>query len=89
MNINLRSNFDLGLEAIELEGSADLRSLLVELSKRSLREVKFIDSQSNEVDDSFLVAINGQEYQFLPERLETRLKDGDEVGVLVMMFAGG
>ncbi len=89
MKISLKSNFHLGQETIEPEGNATLRGLLMELSERSPGKVEFVDSKSNEVDDSFLVSINGRDYQFLPERLETKLKDGDEVEVSVMMFAGG
>jgi sulfur carrier protein ThiS len=90
MRITLKSNFDLGLEEIELPGDgATLRNLLEELGRHH-RDMDFIDPRSpTDVEEYFSVSINGKEYRFLPQRLDSPLKDGDEVEVAVVMFGGG
>ena len=53
-------------------------------------DMEFIDPRSpNEAEEFFTVSINGKEYRFLPQRLDSPLRDGDVVEVAVVMFGGG
>ncbi|MBI4289275.1 MAG: MoaD/ThiS family protein [Chloroflexi bacterium] len=88
MRIRLTSNVDLGLGSIQLAKGTSLRALLMELSSK-VRDLTLIDPKTSDLDDFFVVSVNGQEVPFLPERLETMLKDGDEVQVAIVSFGGG
>lgn len=70
-------------------GEITLSYLLKELGDEHHANVDFIDPRNNEVDDFFTVCINGQEYRYLPKRLETRLNHGDEVRITVLPMGGG
>lgn len=90
MSIIVKSNFDLRLGEEEFKvGEITLRDLLKELGSEHHANVSFIDPHNNEVDDSFTVCINGREYRYLPKRLETKLKHGDEVRITVLPLGGG
>ena len=90
MKITLKSNFDLGLEEMEFaDDSTSLRNLLEELG-RLHTDMEFIDPRNpTDVEEFFTVSINGKEYRFLPQRLDSPLRDGDVVEVAVVMFGGG
>ena len=86
----MKSNFNLNLDAMEFQGEeVTLSYLLKELGDEHHANVDFIDPRSNEVDDFFTVCINGQEYRYLPKRLETKLNDEDEVRITVLPMGGG
>lgn len=89
MKINLTSNFDLGMESIKLDDRASARDLLTRLSALVPGNLTFIDPKTSDVDDFFVVSVNGQEIPFLSDRLDTELKEGDEVQVAVVVFGGG
>lgn len=90
MKIKLESNFDLGQGAIELEAKGtNLRALLTELAKRQTPAFTFIDSGTGEMEEAFLLFLNGQDYKSLPRRLDTPLKDGDRVEIRVGAVGGG
>lgn len=89
MKINLTSNFDLGMQSIKLDDRASVRDLLTRLSALVPGNLIFIDPKTSDVDDFFVVSVNGQELPFLSDRLDTELKDGDEVQVAVVVFGGG
>lgn len=89
MKINLKSNFDLGMQTVALDEHVSVRSLLLQLTTQVPGNLTFIDPKTDELDDFFVVSVNGQELPFLPDRLDTQLKDGDEVQVAVVVFGGG
>lgn len=89
MKITLTSNFDLGLQTLEFKGQVSLREMLHELNKRVPGDLEFIDSKTDDLDDFYVVSVNGQELPFLSHRLDTELKDGDEVQVAIVVFGGG
>ena len=89
MKIKVTSNFDLGLQTLDLEGRVSLRKMLHELNKRVPGDLNFIDSKTDDLDDFYVVSVNGQELPFLPQKLDTELKDGDEVQVAIVSFGGG
>ena len=90
MILRLRSNFDLGTETMELGApEVSLRDLLLELARRGPGDVDYIDRKTGDVDELFEVYINGKDYRFLPRRLDTLAKDGDEVQISVIPFGGG
>ena len=90
MRISLKSNLDLGFFEMELpEDGVTLRDVLLEVCRRN-RGLDVIDSRNEaEVDDGFVVSVNGREYMFLPKRLDSPLSDGDQVEVAVAVFGGG
>jgi len=86
----LESNFDLGRDSLELAGEqVTLRQLLVELGQRQQPVVDFLDRQTGDVDDLFIVSINGREYKELPGGLNVPLRDGDRVRIEVAILGGG
>ena len=69
---------------VELEDARPtIRALLEELSREYSKEkVTFIDPETDEVDpEEYLVMVNGRAWEFLPQRLETEIKEGDRVSV--------
>ena len=97
MKILLETNFGWGWESndgeVELTDSQPtLRALLEELSRRYPEGGTFIDPETNKVDpDEYLVTVNGGSWEFLPERLETKLNKGDRVAIMksIEMLGGG
>jgi len=97
VRIRLETNFDFWGKIkdgeVELKNNqATVRTLLEELAEGYSEEVIFIDPETNEVDpDEYMVLVNGGEWEFLPERLETRLKEGDRVSVIkwIEILGGG
>jgi len=92
MQIVLRSNFDvagmLGRESVELREGASVRTLLDLLAQRC--GLDLLDSKSGQINGSdFRILLNGNEHPFWPQGLATRLRDADEVQILVMPLAGG
>jgi hypothetical protein len=92
MRILLRSNFDIagmiGNESVELKEGSSVRRLLEFVAKRC--SLRLIDARNGQINGSdFRVNLNGKEHPFWPEGLDTRLRDSDEVQILVMPLAGG
>lgn len=90
MKISLKSNFDLGVYEMEFHrGGVTLRDVLQELFHMN-QGLKIVDGANPmEVDAGFVVSLNGQAYMFLPQRLESPLRDGDQVEVSVAALGGG
>ena len=90
MKLTIKSNFDPGAGEMELPDSGcTLRDLMQELSLRNWRKMRFIDPQTNDIDDFFIVLVTSQDHRALPRGIDTQLKDGDEIQVDVMTFVGG
>ena len=66
-----------------------LKDLLEKLSARGENQAELIfDPESGEVSQHIRILINGCHYTHLPEKLETVLKDGDEVAIFPPMAGG-
>jgi sulfur carrier protein ThiS len=90
MKVRLSSNIPLGGEEMELgEPEVTLRSLLERLSEKGAGRPSFIDPQTGEVSRMFAISVNKRQYDSLPSRLDTKLKDNDSVEIALAMFAGG
>ncbi len=72
---------------------ATLRQLLAELSSEykfaGRFPVRLLDARSGDVSQDYGVLVNGKEYELLPERLNTGMKQGDEVEINMVMLGGG
>ena len=68
---------------VELPENSTLRDLLANLPVEILQAVETGDSDNNSLrkQGRFAVLVNGMHYTHLPERLQTRLKDEDEVAI--------
>ncbi len=98
MKILLETNLGMGWKIkdgeVELtDNQPTLRTLLEELSRqRPEGKTTFIDPETSEVDpEEYLVMVNGGSWEFLPERLETKLSEGDRVSIIksIEMLGGG
>ena len=89
VKITLKSSF--GLNETDLETrSTTLGALLDELSNNyKLIKAEFFDSERKEVCPDYEVLVNERLYQVLPDGLDTKLKDGDEVEIIMFILAGG
>ena len=75
-------------EENELEIKGDtLKEVLTELSDRY--DYQLIDSQTEELNPVYAVLVNGKYYQFLPKGISTKLKEGDEIDIILILFGGG
>jgi hypothetical protein len=89
MKINVKANFRIeGVERdhVEMKGSLTLGGVLIDLAGRS--EFPFI-LPDGKIDPEVEVLLNGLEYPFLPKKLDTDLKDGDEVEIMLLALGGG
>lgn len=96
MKIRLRSFFHFDVAEVFDQGQVQLaddrptlRDLLKEVARRSRGRAQTIDPATGELDTEYFVLVNGRELQSLEQGLETRLRDGDEVGIGMMHFWGG
>lgn len=95
MRILLKSNFEVAgifeKGYIEMSGSdITLRQLLDELSRKTGGTMEIVSQKTREVNpEDFSIALNGLEYPFLPQRLDTRLREGDVVDVTITVLGGG
>ena len=88
MQVLLKSNFELGRDSLELQEDCSVRSLLDLLSQQC--GLHLLDPKNDQVNGSdFTIVLNGKEHPFWPNGLNTLLRDGDEVQVLVMPLGGG
>ena len=89
MKITFKSTFNQEETELETE-STTLGALLDELSNnRELTKMEFFDSESREVYPDCYVLVNGQDYQVLADGLDTKLKNGDKVEIILLTMAGG
>jgi sulfur-carrier protein len=80
-----------GKSLVEVEkDTATLREVLRELSDRFGKELteQIYHSEAEEPASHLIVLVNGRNYLSMPDRLETRMKDGDEIA-LFPPLAGG
>ncbi|MBF8265884.1 MAG: hypothetical protein HW384_1748 [Dehalococcoidia bacterium] len=90
MKINLKSNFDIGIFEMEFTQSrVTLRDVIQKLSQRQQGLGVIKESNPMEIDAGFDVRVNGRDYVFLPQRLDSLLKAGDQVEVSVSALGGG
>ena len=79
------------MPALEMEmESATIRDVLEALSNRFGKDFRNLvfDSKTEKVSGQIRVFVNGRHYTFLLKRMNTELKDGDEVS-LFPALAGG
>ena len=89
MRIILKSTFNLSEVEVETQ-SATLGAFLAEVSgNSSLTNVQFFDLGTSELYPDCDIQVNGQPYTTLADGLDTRLKDGDKVEIILFMLAGG
>jgi len=96
MKISVKGYFNLqkamdGESRIEVEkATATLREVLDYLSERFGKDLTELiyDSGAEEPASHIILLVNGRNYLSMPERLETELKDGDEIA-LFPPLAGG
>jgi hypothetical protein len=84
---NLRLRHGTAAPRIRLEGDSKLRGLLTALS--GALETPIFDEREGAIDPAILVTVNGKPYGSLRAHLETPLADGDEVGISLVLIAGG
>lgn len=89
--ISLRSNFvsvKRKLDGILLddEGS-NLLSCLIAIEKAV--QVRLVNTELGDIYPDIEVTVNGVDSNFLPEKLATRLREGDAVGVSLITMGGG
>jgi len=76
---------------IEIEmKNASLSDVLKNLSNRfgeGFSDLLF-DPKTNKVKDHISILVNGRHYFFLPKRLATELKEGDEVAIFPQIAGG-
>ncbi len=95
MKIHIESNFvvpGLGKEEnVSIGGDGmTLRQLLEELSQRAPTPIEYVRPGAKTLNpDDWHVEINNVPYLDCPERLETRLKDGDTVTINIQAMGGG
>ncbi|MDP2718206.1 MAG: hypothetical protein Q8P44_00015 [Dehalococcoidia bacterium] len=94
MLIKIKSNFEVrGISEhnlVEFQGEGiTLRKFLEEMSEKGLNGLELFNSSDEINTEDFLISLNGKEYPFLPDKLDTRLKDGDIVEINVLVLGGG
>jgi len=95
MKIYVKSNFAVpGLdngEYVDLDQSQlTIREFLEELSERSPTRVEYVRSGVGTIDPSdWEIRINDTPYERWSAGLETSLKDGDTVEIIVIPLGGG
>jgi hypothetical protein len=92
MRIAVRSNVALaGLlqqGSVELQEGGSMRSLLALVSEQC--HLNIIDPKTGRVNASdFTIILNGKEHPFWPQGLDARLRDADEVRILLIPLGGG
>ncbi len=85
MLVKVKTNF-FGQPEFEI-GTPTLRKVILELAKKS--QFSLFDSEEGEVQSDFKVYLNGIEFERLPEKMDTELKNGDRVEVNLVILAGG
>ncbi|MBI4330520.1 MAG: MoaD/ThiS family protein [Chloroflexi bacterium] len=74
-------------------GPATLKQLLTALTQNyrfaGRFPIRLLDPMDGEVSRDFGVSVNGTEYELLPDRLETPVKEGDDLEITMVMLGGG
>lgn len=89
MRINVKANFHItGIDKdyLEFEGHPTLGEVLKDLEKKS--EFPFALT-TGKIDPEVGILLNGLEYPFLPKRMDTQLKEGDSVEIMILSMSGG
>lgn len=89
MRITIKSNFGItGLDndELELEGYPTLSDVVSELAESAEYPFVYPDGQ---IDPDVDILLNGLEYVFLPQRLNTLLNEGDKIEILMLALGGG
>jgi molybdopterin converting factor small subunit len=95
MRVNIKSNFIVpGLEdqeGIDLDrATITLREFLEELSERSPTRVEYVKSGAQTINpDEWEIKINDTPFQQWSAGLETPLRDGDTVTIIIIPLGGG
>jgi molybdopterin converting factor small subunit len=95
MRVNIKSNFIVpGLEdqeGIDLDRvTITLREFLEELSERSPTRVEYVRSGAQTINlDEWEIKINDTPFQQWSAGLETPLRDGDTVTIIIIPLGGG
>ena len=95
MRVNIKSNFIVpGLdnqEGLDLDRSTiTLRAFLEELSERGPTRVEYVRQGAQTINpDEWEIRINDTPYQQWSAGLETLLKDGDTVTIIIIPLGGG
>ena len=95
MRIKVKSNFIVpGLEdqeGIDLDRSTiTLREFLDELSERGPTRVEYVREGAQTINpDEWEISINDTPYHQWKDGLETSLKDGDTVTIIIIPLGGG
>jgi molybdopterin converting factor small subunit len=95
MKIHVKSNFVVpGLdngEFVDLDQSQlTIRKFLEDLSERSPTRVEYIRSGTQSINpDEWEIRINDTPYQQWSDGLDTPLKDGDTVTIIIIPLGGG
>ncbi len=91
VKISVRSNFvptNRKVESISLdEDTASLKSGLEALEQAM--KVKLVKDASGDIRRDIVVTVNGVDSNFLPERLATKLNEGDVLGISFIPLGGG
>ncbi len=91
IKISVKSNFTgtkLKTDSILLEDeNPGLMSALVAIE--SVMQVKLVNVELGEIYPDITVTVNDVDSNFLPERLATRLREGDILGVSFITMGGG
>ena len=94
MIIQLESNFmllgDRDLASIDFDRSdVTLGELLEEISTRSSNTMHFLTRDGTELDEWWMVEVNGRSCAALPNGIRTALQDGDRVTIKLSLICGG
>ena len=95
MKIYVKSNFVVpGLDSGEFvdldQSQLTIREFLEELSERSPTRVEYVRSGAQTINpDEWEIRINDIPYQQWSAGLETSLKDGDTVTIIIIPLGGG
>lgn len=88
--IDLAKTF--GGDQVELrQDSIALKDLLELLTEQSDNTIRFIDLGGERVAEDYFVLVNGTEVKSLSKGLDTKLGDGDVIGIgpVDLLFSGG
>jgi molybdopterin converting factor small subunit len=95
MKIHVKSNFVVpGLDSGEFvdldQSQLTIREFLEELSERSPTRVEYVRSGAQTINpDEWEIRINDTPYQQWSAGLETSLKNGDTVTIIIIPLGGG
>ncbi len=95
MKVLIDGNFVIpGLEdenGIEISSAeVTLKTVLEELSSKSLRRMNFIDNRTGEIDYlSYHITVNEESSSAIEASLDNPLKDGDRVTIRLQGLCGG